>query len=844
MHESTPRGARVAALALALALAAPLFAHDDDPKILDLQPPYVGPGFRLGGAPPGSRSLAGGGSVFPASGVTLLSWLTLDDLNGGASGADCWGYVSPSGREYAIIGTDNGTTFVEITNPTMAQVVGFIDGPDSLWRDIKVYQSYAYAVSEGGSGIQVISLAGIDSGSVSLVRTVTGPDTSSTHNVAIDEVSGFLYRTGGSSNGLRIYSLADPSNPTWVASWSSRYVHDAQVVTYTSGPLAGRQIAYCCSGFDGGWTQTGLDVLDVTNKSSIVQLDRHFYSNPAYSHQGWLSPDRNYFYLGDELDEDGSLPTTTHIFDVSDPTNVLSRGTFTNGNQAVGHNLYTKSDRIYEANYRSGLRVFDAADPLAPVEVAYFDTYPSDDGANFNGLWSVYPYFPSGVVIGSDMQRGLFVWWVGEPPIAISVVGGVPETISPDGASLTVEITESAPGFLVGGSETFWLDTGSGFASSPLVPLGGGLYRASVPALPCGTPVGLYFTAESTHGITWADPQGAPASVYQTTAADALVTSAAYDMETAAGWVGGAPGDTATTGVWERVDPRGTGAQPEDDHSPSGTRCWVTGQGPAGGGVGDEDVDGGVTTLVSPSFDLSALFDPHIGYWRWYSNDQGSEPGTDVFEIDISNSGGSSWTTVEDVGPSGAEAGGGWFFHSFRVADVVAPTADVVMRFRASDLGGGSIVEAAVDDFTVFDVDCGGPRCSIENYCIGAPNSVGPGSVLLTTGTASIAANDLELVATLCPPGQFGIFFMGSTQLQLPFGNGFRCVGGDLYRFHPPVLTDAFGEARRTIDVTVPPAAGRIVSESTWNFQYWYRDPAAGGALFNLSDGVEVTFCP
>jgi hypothetical protein len=184
-----------------------------------------------------------------------------------------------------------------------------------------------------------------------------------------------------------------------------------------------------------------------------------------------------------------------------------------------------------------------------------------------------------------------------------------------------------------------------------------------------------------------------------------------YNLETAQGFTVGAGDDTATTGVWTRVDPVGTAAQPEDDRSPTpGTMCFVTGQGVVGGGLGDNDVDGGKTTLRTPTLDLSGLDVPWIGYWRWYSNNTGSEPGADTFLVDLSNNGGASWSNVEIVGPTGAQASGGWFFHIFRVSDIATPTASVVLRFVASDLAGGSIIEAAIDDVVV--VDCA--SCSLS----------------------------------------------------------------------------------------------------------------------------------
>jgi choice-of-anchor B domain-containing protein len=396
---------RIAAVSVCmLVLTGTAWAHSDDPKLRDLQPRYEGPGYRadLDDVVPVD---------FPAQGVTLKSWLPLSEFGSHSSAADCWGYVSESGREYAIIGLARGTGFVDITEPGNARIIGVISGPNNLWKDVQIYRNYCYAVSEGGSGIQVIDLSRIDEGIVTKVRDVTTGGTTATHTVIVNEDSGYLYRCGGDNNGLRIYDLSDPSNPTFVASWSTRYVHECQVVSYTDGPYAGREIVFAYSGYNGGWDQTGLEIIDVTNKQNIRSLNRSFWSQAGYSHQGWLTPDRRYVYVGDELDEQTyNKRTTTIVFDVQNIEAPSYVGTFTNNNTATGHNMYTRGSRLYQANYTSGLRVFDISNPTAPVETAWFDTYPSNDRNSFTGLWGCYPYFPSGTIIGSDMVSGLFVW--------------------------------------------------------------------------------------------------------------------------------------------------------------------------------------------------------------------------------------------------------------------------------------------------------------------------------------------------------------------------------------------------------------------------------------------------
>jgi choice-of-anchor B domain-containing protein len=441
-------GHRAGCLALAVgamaaaALAPAALAHPDDPKVRDRMPRYEGPGWTAARAAAEGGVVDAGALGFDSKNVRLRAWLSLPDFGSFSSANDCWGYTSVSGREYAIIGLSSATAFVEITNPDDPQIVAVRQGPTSTWRDIKVYRHYAYAVSEGGQGIQVFDMSMIDQGAVTLVNTITSGGTAATHNVAINVASGYLYRCGGSNNGLRIYRLTNfpegGSNPSYVTSWSTRYVHDAHIVTYSDGPYAGREIAFCCAGYNGGFVETGLTILDVTNKNNIQELAHLVYPQGVYSHQGWLTEDRRYFLLDDELDgSTNGSPSRTHVIDVQDLSNPTYQGYFTNGNTAATHNVYVVGNRMYAANYRSGLRVFDISDPLNGQEIAYFDTFPGSDSANFNGLWSNYPFFPSGTVIGSDMERGLFIWTI-DDPYGTPLVGDLNGSCSVDADDLGI----------------------------------------------------------------------------------------------------------------------------------------------------------------------------------------------------------------------------------------------------------------------------------------------------------------------------------------------------------------------------------------------------------------------
>ncbi len=844
----TPR--RLAALTAAAAtLVSVSMAHEDDGKVRDKQPAFQGRGLRTG-APRVLQSGGGGTQAiqFASNGVRLMSWLTLNELGGADNANSLWGYTSPSGREYAMVGLSNGTAFVEITDPGAPQVISIQPGPGSLWRDVRKYQNYAYSVSEGGGGIQVFNLAQIDNGIVTLVGNVTTGGDLPTHTVCVDEASGFLYRAGGGANGLRIYSLANPANPTFVASWGTRYVHEVSVFRYTSGPYAGRQIAFACSGYNGGNTATGLDILDVTNKSNIVVLKNLQYSNAAYSHQAWPTPDMRYLYLNDEKDEINGQPTLTKVFDIQNLSNPIERPGYTNNNPAIGHNLYLKGNKMYQANYRSGLRIIDVSSPLNPTEVAWFDTYPEDDLPAFNSLWNVYPYFSSGLLIGSDIERGLFVWWEGAPKVQLSVVGGAPSTLSPLGDTLTLQMTETTPGEYLAGSAQLHYDMGAGWVSTPLTALGAGSFEAQFPLLPCGKSVQWYVSARSQNGFTWTEPVGAPNSVNVSMVGENVSVLVSDDMEGTTPWLTFGPGDNATDGFWVRANPVGTASQPEDDHSENGFICWLTKNThpliTADGG----DVDGGRASVVSPKYSLANAIDPHVQFWLWYSNSDGANPGQDKFELMISLDNGGSYQPLYEIGPTGPDTVGGWRLHTFRLRDFVTPTNGVRIRFVASDLPPDSRVEAALDDFVIFDVLQCAPAPT--SYCTAKLNSQGCAPSLSSSGAPSASsASPFTLTCTNVINQKGGTLFYGWSASNTPFQGGVKCVQSPVRRTG---VQNSGGNAgpddcsgSLSIDFNARIQSGvdnTLIAGATIYAQCWYRDGAdPTGFGTGLSDALEFT---
>ncbi len=360
--------------------------------------------------------------VHPCHGIDLLALVPLSDLGGASplsSGNDVWGWTA-SGREFAIVGGNSGTSFVEITGPVSPDLVGFLPTHtvNSSWRDIKVYANHAFIVSEaGGHGMQVFDLTqllGVAAAPVTFAETALYNEFGGAHNIAINEDTAFAYAVGTTTcgnGGLHMIDIIDPVVPTFAGCFSADgYTHDAQCVTYdgTDVTYQGREICFASN-------ENTLTIVDVTDKGNPVQIARQGYNGRGYTHQAWLSEDHETLFLDDELDERNfGHGTRTRVWDVSLLSSPAVIDTFTNTTAAIDHNLYVKGDAIYQANYRAGLSVLhivrDAGGIYSMLEErAYFDVYPSSDSANFNGAWSNYSYFPSGTIVVSGIEQGLFV---------------------------------------------------------------------------------------------------------------------------------------------------------------------------------------------------------------------------------------------------------------------------------------------------------------------------------------------------------------------------------------------------------------------------------------------------
>jgi choice-of-anchor B domain-containing protein len=393
--------------------------------------------------------------VFPCEDVDLESFVPKEQMgDSGAELNDIWGWTDPAtGDEFALVGRTDGTSFVNVSDPQNPVYLGELPSHQSVagepvetifnsWRDIKVYKNHAYIGSEEPShGLQVFDLTQLSGqteppeggnweetnhysfvtdGIASVLEPgdITRPNTlDNSHNIAINEQSGMLSAIGTStcgSGGPHMIDLSDPANPTFAGCDSEdSYTHDNQCVNYRQSDPdpdhRGKEICFNSN-------EDTLTIVDVTDPAEPKQLARMEYDGASYTHQAWLTEDRRYILMDDELDEQegesAGGKTATYVVDVQNLDNPLLVNEHAGEAESIDHNQYVRGDRTFQANYRSGLRILDVSNVAQAgslTEKGFFDVYPADDQPEFNGMWSNYPYFKSGVVIASGIEQGLFV---------------------------------------------------------------------------------------------------------------------------------------------------------------------------------------------------------------------------------------------------------------------------------------------------------------------------------------------------------------------------------------------------------------------------------------------------
>lgn len=308
---------------------------------------------------------------------------------------DIWGYTDTAGNEYALIGLTTGVSIVKISNPDTTLLIHHVPGDSSLWRDIKVYNNYGYAVNEDGGGLLIMNFTQLPN--ILTYQYITQIDSftfETAHNIFIDE-NGIAYLLGSNiaNQGAFMIDLNTSNRflPQYVGMYNDQYVHDA----YARGDTL-----YTAEINNGTFS-----IVDVSNKSNPVVLARKT-TGANFTHNIWLSNDGKYLITTDEKPN-----AYVEMYDISNLNNIklIDKYRSSPGYNVIPHNAHFKNNYIFTSYYRDGLRLVDATLKHNLVEVGYYDSSPFTAAEGYEGNWGVYPYFNSGKIIISDREEGLFV---------------------------------------------------------------------------------------------------------------------------------------------------------------------------------------------------------------------------------------------------------------------------------------------------------------------------------------------------------------------------------------------------------------------------------------------------
>ncbi len=358
---------------------------------------------------------------------TFISWGQFDSLNMNKIGHlpypnielnDVWGYVDSLDNEYALVGTRNSFSVVDISTPSNPVEVFDIPGAYSVWRDVKTWNNHAYVIHDSYSGttdgILIVDLTDMDTTPTftKFYPMIPEPDSSQfflytrSHNVYIDE-NGVLYVFGANvkNGGVLMFDLTvDPMNPVYLGMWDEQYLHDGMVrgdTLWAGGILIGNLYA-----------------IDVSNKSNPTTMGS-ITTPSAFTHNCWVSDDGKTVYTTDEV-PDAYIAS----YDVTDLSNIteLDRIQSSYGLDVIPHNTHVYGDFLVTSYYTSGLQIVDAEYPNNLVEVGYYD-HSAFFGNTYSGSWGAYPYLPSGLILSTDIEEGLFV--LSSPYVRASRFSGV-----------------------------------------------------------------------------------------------------------------------------------------------------------------------------------------------------------------------------------------------------------------------------------------------------------------------------------------------------------------------------------------------------------------------------------
>lgn len=651
--------------------------------------------------------------------------------------SDVWGYVDSAGTEYALVGSLTGTSVVNLSDPSQPFQQHWIPGPATIWRDIKVYKHYAYISSESLEGLVIANLRYLPDSIDYKILNV-----GNIHNIWIDTVKGQLFTSGAVQNqGMDIFDLEpDPWNPVLAGRYDDRYVHDV----YVRG-----NFAYSAEIFDGFLT-----ILDISDPDSIEILATQTYTN-AFTHNTWLNDAGNICFTTDELGGD-----YLHAWDVSDPENIVLmdrfRPVYPNIPAPTLHNAHILNDYMILSTYADGIRIIDVSRPQKMQTVGYYDT-SLGNGPGIVGCWGAYPFLPSGIVLASDIETGLYILqpdykrpWLLEGEIRDAVSNSPLSQVEisfqayqvPDSSDISgkyqvgsVETGDYTFHFGKTGYESEQRTYSFGYGDYQLENLNLTPRRAThlsmivadeETRLPVGNArVHLSSFNDQYDYVTDSEGKVSDSTIFSelfeivvgkwgyeqvvitqkidpSTQLDTIFLKAGYydDFALDHNWIAQ---QSATQGNWVRDIPKAStfiGGRPlnpdRDSEDDTGNFAYVTGN--QGTEAQDDDVAGGKTILISPLMNLGAYQDPVIYFDYWMVNKKpNGQLGDDTLRV-FMISDGIQYEVLKISGDSSA-----WLETGFRILDFTNPGQSVFLRFEIEDSGSEDILEAGIDKFQVVE---------------------------------------------------------------------------------------------------------------------------------------------
>jgi len=670
--------------------------------------------------------------------MTLLSNLDYsNDLS------DIWGYATTDG-EYALVGVYNGISVVNVSNPATPTELEFFPGPGSIWRDLKTWGDYLYCINESGAGLQIVNLSEVISGIPNptyIENTSLGFTTA--HNIFIDE-NGVLYVFGANygAGGAAMYDLnSNPENPTFLGMFDDYYFHDGMVRGDTLW---------------GGAIYNGVfSAIDVSDKANPLIIGSHSTPN-TFSHNCWISDDGAHLFTTDEVS--GAYVAAYDVSDLDDIQEVDRIQAWSGFSDVIPHNTHVAGDFIVTSYYTDGVSVVDISNPSNLIEVGFYDTSAGFSGNGFNGAWGTYPWLPSGNILVTDIETGLYVvepkygnasyvdgtvvnsltgfpisnvqvQIVGSSNPAHTSLSGFYETGMADYG--TYQISFSAPGYedliqsiTITSGEILNFDV-------QLDPFA--TYQAQLNVINSANFDGVanasvsiynddfnYQLVSASNGVVTTSLIDGEYSIsigawgYQTICGELVVSGEEVDQtfeldvvysddfSVDLGWqvISDA---SLSAGEWERGSPNGTyyqGSQLNPGYDAAGdcgSFAFVTGN-TEGVEYYADDVDNGRTRIISPTMDLRFHTNPILNCRTWFRNTGGEGTPNDSLLLKLSNG---IETILLDY-RTYESSSSTWKNHEISLSGSIEFTDDMHLIVETMDLdGSGHLVEAGFDKFMI-----------------------------------------------------------------------------------------------------------------------------------------------